>query len=193
MMTFKNVEFVGGADSTIMGGGFCNQDYFINFSNDYALWLNLDCYDLAISSAAEQIDNFVASYGETISEEEINKAIEALKECYEINKGTLSRDGYISRIAELICNDTIKADSWFEKKDDTMEIYRVDFTIKENGWKESTWAFVNIKEATNLITFPQDWQGNYPISMFLNDGRIEFPEDFNTRTYYMSEGKVHEY
>lgn len=81
MMTFKDVEFVGGADSTLMGGGYCNQDYFINFSNDYSLWLNLDDYDLSMSIVAEEIDNFVASYGETISEEEINKAVKALNEC----------------------------------------------------------------------------------------------------------------
>lgn len=193
MMTFKDVEFVGGADSTLMGGGYCNQDYFINFSNDYALWLNLDCYDLAISSAAEQIDNFVASYGETISEEEINKAIEALKECYELNKGTLSRDGYISRIAELYCDDTIVAEAQLEDSFDNVEIYTLRFTTKKDGWKETTKAFVDVRNPS-MVDFPSDWQSDYPISMFINEeGNFEYPENFRIITLYMSEGKVHEY
>ena len=192
MMTFKDVEFVGGADSTIMGGGFCNQDYFINFSNDYSLWLNLDCYDLAISSAAEQIDNFVASYGETISEEEINKAIEALKECYELNKGTLSRDGYISRIAEFVCNDTIKAEAWLEKYDDTTEVYVVNYTNNEDGSKDKVIAVWD-KRTPWLVRFPEDWEMNIKAEDLLdNNGKVFIPEEYWFRPYCLINGQVTE-
>lgn len=184
MMTFKDVTFVGEGNS---------QDYSINFSSGDYLFFNIDDYE-CINEAFDEIIDFVERIcKETISTEDANKAVEALKECYEINKNTSNRSGYIARLAELYCDDTIVAEAQLKDSFNNVEIYTLRFTTKKEGWKETTKAFVDLRNPS-MVDFPSDWQSDYPISIFVNEeGDFEYPENFRIITLYMSEGKVHEY
>lgn len=172
---------------------FIPTEFAIHFSKYEPIYINLNLVR-SIDEIATEIRTHVKYLcDDTISEDEVCKAVDAIRDAYKSYNNIVRTEALIARAAELNRNGNVKANASFVASDDFFEIYKVTYTILADGYKGFIFVIYDNRN-DEYASFPKGWErywefdDNKIVFSISHSGRIVIPRPADTICVSLNDG-----